>query len=167
MENMFIIYSVVIITLFISNSKGCGSGQKPSTYRLRSDKIGEKLHVLPDQEVKKRLRSIFRADFAFEVCDMDRNGLTWKEVSSCIVRFTYVHIPMSDSPDSFKFHPDVINIRMKFGLKLFFASIQIRLGIEWSHKIFDRESWSDFSFLWPYLSLFFISSWKLLISVGI
>ena len=63
----------------------------------------------------------------------------------------YAHcIYMSDYPDSFQFHPDVINIRIKFGLKLFFPSIQIRLGIEWSHRVvFDRVLILVLVFLWP------------------
>ena len=82
MENMFIVYSVVIITLFISNSKACKGSPHKSLPTFRADKIGQ----------------IVQLDLnAFEVCDMDRNGLTWKEISSCIVRFAYVHaLTMSD-----------------------------------------------------------------------
>ena len=73
MEKLFIVYSVVIITLFISNSKACKGSPHKSLPTFRADKIGQ-------------------IDLnAFEVCDMDRNGLTWKEISYCIVRFTYVH----------------------------------------------------------------------------
>ena len=72
---MFIVYSVVIITLFISNSKACRGAPHKSLPSFRSDKNGQ----------------ISQLDLnAFEICDMDRNGLTWKEISSCIVRFTYL-----------------------------------------------------------------------------
>ena len=137
---MFIVYSVFIITLFISNSKACKGSPHKSLPSFRGDKIGQ----------------ISQLDLnAFEVCDIDRNGLTWKEVSSCIVRFTYVHTRTTVVLGtyyahciSFQFHLDVINIRIKFGLKLFFASIQIRLGIEWSHRVvFDRVL--VLVFLWP------------------
>merc|ERR1712037_102401 len=70
MEYMFILYSVVIIiTLFIPNSKACNGSPHHSPPHFRGDKIGQSSKLDTN---------------AFEVCDMDRNGLTWKEVSSCI-----------------------------------------------------------------------------------
>ena len=42
MENMFIVYSVVIIiTLFISNSKACNGSPHHSPPHFRGDKIGQ------------------------------------------------------------------------------------------------------------------------------
>ena len=56
MEDIFIVYSVVIITLFIPNSKACNGSPHHSPPHFRGDKIGQSSKLDTN---------------AFEVCDMD------------------------------------------------------------------------------------------------
>ena len=89
---MFIIYLVVITALLISNSKACGS-----KYPLFGSSVngGQKYPTWPNTNAsfngyRRGLDSIALPQLdsnVFEHCDMDRNGLTWNEVSSCIVSF--------------------------------------------------------------------------------
>ena len=111
MENMFIIYLVVITALLISNSKACGSSC-PCPFFGSSVNGGQKYpkwpnintsHPFVESNSPNGLRrgldyiALPQLDSnVFEHCDMDRNGLTWNEVSSCIVSFFYV-ILMSGS----------------------------------------------------------------------
>ena len=103
MENMFLIYLVVITALLISNSKACGS-----KYPLFGSSVngGQKYPTWPNintshpyvesnspNGLRRGLDYIALPQLdsnVFEHCDMDRNGLTWNEVSSCIVSFFYV-----------------------------------------------------------------------------
>ena len=56
MEDIFIVYSVVIINLFIPNSKACNGSPHHSPPHFRGDKIGQSSKLDTN---------------AFEVCDMD------------------------------------------------------------------------------------------------
>ena len=102
MENMFIIYLVVITALLISNSKACGSSC-PCPFFGSSVNGGQKYPTWPNinashpfvesnspNGLRRGLDYIALPQLdsnVFEHCDMDRNGLTWNEVSSCIVSF--------------------------------------------------------------------------------
>ena len=93
---MIIIYLVVITTLLISNSKACGRAC-PCPLFGSSVKGGQKYPKWPDLPQfanASRVGTLGQTSQldsnVFEHCDMDRNGLTWNEVSSCIVSFFYV-----------------------------------------------------------------------------